>query len=106
MEVHRQRCQICQSLRLNNLVTRDADGGTIIYARCADCGELVARYRLRDYYHHGKGVESYLRSLDPGNAESGRRMLAEYNDIQAKALEGFQRALEQLDKDGKPLEDV
>ena len=54
MELHRQHCQNCQSIEMRNILVREAGKATSVYVRCGNCGELVARYKLRDYYHHGR----------------------------------------------------
>lgn len=101
MELHRQQCQNCGSYGMRNILVRQPGALTQVYARCADCGELVALYELSDYYHQGKGLESYLRSRGAGAADSGRRMLAEFREVKENALRGFEAALEQLRREGK-----
>jgi hypothetical protein len=103
METHRQRCQVCQSLQMRNILVREPGEPTVIYARCGECGELVARYRLEDYYHHGKGIESYLRSHGGAAAESGRRIMKEFQEVEAQALAGFAAAIAQLQQQGKDV---
>ncbi len=103
MEVHRQTCQSCGSHDVRNILVREPGRAQMVFVRCARCHELVARYRLRDYYHHKKGVESYLRSLGSGATESGRSQLAEFDSVQKEALEGYQRALEALERAGKEV---
>lgn len=96
MELHRQTCQACGSREHQNLLCREPGHADVVYVRCARCGELVARYALSGYYHHGKGVESYLRSVQ-GPVESGRRILEEFEAARHEALEGFARALHELE---------
>ena len=60
MEVHRQQCQHCGTFDARNILVRETGLPMTIYVRCTQCGELVARYKLSEYYHHGMGVESYL----------------------------------------------
>lgn len=103
MEVHRQTCQACGSTDVRNILVRERGRAQMVYVRCAGCGGLVARYRLRDYYHHGKGIESFLKSVGVEASDSARRQLADFQDIQADALEGYREALERLDKDGKEI---
>ncbi len=96
MEVHRQRCQACGSLDVRDILVRRQAEPTTVYVRCSHCGELVARYRLRDYYHHGKGVDSYLRSIGGDDGDSGRAALADFKRIQEESLAGYAAALEML----------
>ncbi len=76
----------------------------MIYVRCANCGELVARYELSGYYHHGKGLESYLKSRGVDASESGRQWLAQFNEVSEQAAVGYRDALEELQKAGKSLD--
>ena len=103
METHRQRCQGCQSHEMLNILVREPGFPTTIYARCRQCGELVASYKLSDYYHHGKGIESYLRSHGGAAGESGRDVMQGFKDVEEEALTGFQTALEHLQAEGKEL---
>tara|TARA_R110002096_G_scaffold91625_23_gene207400 strand:+ start:14673 stop:14987 length:315 start_codon:yes stop_codon:yes gene_type:complete len=104
MEIHRQRCQNCDSLEVQNLLTREQGEPDTVYVRCAQCGELVARYRLRAYYHHGKGIDSFLRTQGGSSLESGREALADFERAKSDALKGFQKVMEQLESEGKPLD--
>ena len=103
MQVHRQTCQNCKSIEVRNIIVRDTGKPTVVYVRCAACGELVASYELQRYYHHGKGIESYLRGHGVGAADSGRAWLAEFNNVQADALAGFQAALQKLAEEQKQV---
>ncbi len=96
MEAHRQQCQNCQSIDTRNLLVRQVDEQTVVFVRCAKCGELVARYKLIEYYHHGKDVESFLRSRGAVAVESGRRMLQEFERVKSESIEGYEEALEYL----------
>jgi RNase P subunit RPR2 len=100
MEVHRQTCQKCGSRKHNNLLVREPGQRPVVFVRCTECEELVARYVLESYYHHGKGLESYLRSVT-GSVESGRRMLSEFEETQQEAVAGFQRVMADLTERGK-----
>lgn len=104
MEIHRQRCQKCGSLEVQNLLTREQGEPDSVYVRCAECGELVARYRLRAYYHHGKGIDSFLRTQGGAAAESGREALLEFERAKSDALEGFKNVMQQLESEGKSLD--
>ena len=96
MEVHRQRCQKCGSIDVRNILFRNTNQPTVVYVRCGQCKELVASYQLSGYYHHGKGIESYLKGQGVAAADSGRQWLAEFNRVQEDALTGFEEALQEL----------
>lgn len=101
MEVRRQRCQACDSLDMRVILVRDPGRPQTVYVRCRSCAELVARYGLRDYYHHGKGIESYLRSKGATAIESGRRVIEEFEEAREDALAGFGAAVRRLEEDGR-----
>ena len=103
MDIHRQQCQACGSHDARNIIVRPGHERPIIYVRCMNCGELVARYRLAEYYHHGKDIESFLRSRGANAVESGRRMLDEFQQVQKDAVEGYEKALEYLTEHDKPV---
>jgi uncharacterized C2H2 Zn-finger protein len=103
MEVHRQRCQACQSLQLNNIIVRAPGRDPAVFVRCAQCHALVARYELSSYYHHGKGLQGYLRNLGIPFEESGRGYLNAFLDLQRDAEEGYLAALDALAQEGKNL---
>ena len=103
METHRQQCQACRSTQMRNIMVRQPGHSMVIYARCVDCGGLVARYALEDYYHHGKGIESYLRSHGGSACESGRGIMRDFGETEEAALEGFEAALENLRQKGKEI---
>jgi hypothetical protein len=101
MEVHRQQCQSCGSFRMRNILVREPGRRAAVYVRCAACRQLVARYVLADYYHHGKGIESFLRSHGAASSESGRHLLEEFERAKSEALEGFEAAMKALEELGK-----
>ena len=103
MEVHRQRCQACQSINVSDILVRRQGEPTTVYVRCANCGELVARYQLRAYYHHGKGPESFYRSIGSEACDSGRRSLNDFNRVQEESVAGYAEALEALKQEGKDV---
>ena len=103
MQVHRQRCQKCGSIDLRNLISRDSGQAAKIYVRCAKCRELVAFYELSRYYHHGKGIESYLRAHGVGAADSARTWMAEFERLQNEAIGGYEEALENLQSENKDV---
>jgi uncharacterized C2H2 Zn-finger protein len=100
MRVNRQQCQACGSRELNNLLVRDDGEDRLVLVRCARCQALVARYRLSDYYHHGKGFESWLDSYR-GAHESGRDLTEQFQQTQRTAETQFTEAVRQLQEDGK-----
>ena len=71
--------------------------------RCGKCGELVARYRLSDYYHHGKGLESFLKSVGADASDSGRRHLDAFQEAKEQSLKGYRQVLEHLEEEGKEI---
>lgn len=95
MDVRRQTCQACQSIDVRNIIVRDGPD-QVIFVRCAKCKELVARYILKDYYHHGKGIESYLRAHGASGGDSGRAWLETFKKSQQKAVLGYEEALKAL----------
>lgn len=103
MDIHRQQCQACRSFDLRNILVRETGRPEAVYARCLGCGRLVARYELSAYYHHGKGVESWLRSHGTTSVESGRDTLAEFEEVQKAAVEGYEQVLAKLEEMGKPV---
>ncbi|MGF1512019.1 MAG: hypothetical protein ACFB9M_21215 [Myxococcota bacterium] len=100
MRVHRQQCQACKSRELQNLLVRESGRNDVVMVRCAKCRQLVARYELQSYYHHGKGFESWIRSYR-GATESGRALHEAFNAAQETAVDQFGRVVEQLAKEGK-----
>lgn len=92
MEVVLQKCQECGSEKVRNMLVREPGRAQMVYVRCAGCGALVARYRLSDYYHHGKGIESFLKSAGSSMEESGRDALADFSRVRDEAVEGFEQA--------------
>ena len=74
-----------------------------MFVRCTQCGELVARYVLRAYYHHGKGPESFYRSVGSDASDSGRASLINFRRAKEEALSGYTAALEALREEGKEV---
>ena len=101
MEIHRQQCQQCGSWDARNILVRDTDAPMTIYVHCLGCGAFVARYKLSEYYLHGKGIESFLRCLGAAAGESGRDYLAEFQRIQDEALRGYEEVRRELEKTEK-----
>ena len=88
---------------IRNILVRESGSPTTVYARCGGCGELVARYRLSEYYHHGKGLDSFIRSLGPMCTESGRDVLAQFNHVREEATDGYRAAMDILNEQGKAV---
>lgn len=86
---------------MRNLLVRVPSKPQAVFVRCAECNEFVARYKLSDYYHHGKGAESYMRSHGSGAADSGRRILKEFSKVVGDAEKEFAEVMEQFKKEGK-----
>ncbi len=86
---------------MKNILVRIPGEPQKVYVQCMDCSEFVALYTLSDYYHHGKGIESYLRIHGSASAESGRHMLADFKEVQKAAVEGFEKVIKQLKEEGK-----
>jgi hypothetical protein len=103
MDIHRQQCQACRSFDLRNILVRETGRPTAVYVRCIACGELVARYELSVYYHHGKGIESWLGSRGIASVESGRDTIAEFEQVQKQAVESYEQVLAKLEELGKPV---
>ena len=103
MEVHRQTCQACGSIDVRDIIVREEGRAQMVFVRCAKCGELVARYRLRDYYHHGKGIDSFLRSMGSEASDSGRHQLGEFSKVQEEALAAYDQVLTQLQEEEKDI---
>lgn len=87
---------------MNNLVVRAEGERQLVLVRCAECHELVARYELSNYYHHGKSFESWLRhvALD---IESVIDLRDTYHSIQSRAQDELARAMADLESKGKTL---
>jgi hypothetical protein len=101
MEVRRQRCRACGSYDAHNLLVREPQHPLSVYVRCANCRQLVARYRLSEYYQPGDGIESYLESLGTSADDSGRDYLAELAHLEQDSQEGYRQALEQLPEESE-----
>ena len=99
MELHRQQCQHCKSHEMLNILAREPGRPTVVYVRCLNCHRLVARYKLSEYYHHGKGIESFLKSHGSGSMESGRRVMEEFERVKKESVEGYRAAVKELEKE-------
>lgn len=96
MDVKRQTCQACRSIDVRNIIVRNGRD-QVIFVRCAHCKELVARYQLKDYYHHGKGIESYLRARGALGGDSAREWMDAFQKSQEQAVVGYDEALKILE---------
>lgn len=82
------------------LVVREPGHAQVVMVRCTQCRELVARYELSAYYHHGRGYESWIASFS-GVAESGRDLLGRFAQVKEQAVAQFEKVVERLRKDGR-----
>lgn len=101
MEIRHQTCLACHSKSLENIIVREAGRTQAIYVRCASCGKFVARYILKDYYHHGRTLDSLLQSTGQ-SLESGREMLAEMQEREETAVAQFEKVIEALEHPEEP----
>lgn len=95
MEVRNQTCLACHSKTFENIIVRDAGRTQAIFVRCVDCGAFVARYILKDYYHHGRSLDSLLQSTAQ-SAESGRELLSDFKEREETAVEQFEKVMNAL----------
>lgn len=102
MEVHRQTCQSCGSQALRNLVVREPGEPQVVLVACAQCEQLVARYELRGYYHHGKGIEAWLPHVAV-STESSIDLADAFAQLRERAPEELAEALAALAAQGKRL---
>lgn len=101
MEIRHQTCLACHSSTLENIIVRDAGRTQAIYVRCRNCHQFVARYILKDYYHHGRTLDSLLQSTGQ-TLESGREMLHEMKEREETAVEQFAKVMEALENSDPP----
>jgi hypothetical protein len=87
-----------------NILARQPGKPGAVYVRCRKCRRLVARYKLSEYYHHGKGIESFLKSLGPGAGDSARHFIEEFERAKQESLDGFEEAVKLLKKAGKDID--
>jgi len=96
MEVHRQTCQQCGAREQSNLILREPGKSHVVIAVCARCEQLVARYELKSYYHHGKGFEAWLRHVAV-STESSLDLQDAFATLRDTALDELQRARAQVE---------
>jgi hypothetical protein len=104
MEVHRQTCQNCGSLKLKNILAREPGEADRVFVQCHDCKELVARYIIDQggYYHYGKGFESYIRGLSRGGEiMSGKNLKSDFETRKVKVFEAFEKVQQALKETNK-----
>jgi hypothetical protein len=97
MEIRHQTCLACHSELLENIIVREAGRTQAVYVRCRNCQAFVARYILKDYYHHGRTLDSLLQSTGQ-TLESGREMLNEMKEREESAVAQFEKVMEALAK--------
>ncbi|MDA7907924.1 hypothetical protein N9C66_00450 [Akkermansiaceae bacterium] len=95
MEIRHQTCLSCHSQELENIIVRDAGRTQSIFVRCAKCHEFVARYILKEYYHHGRTLDSLLQSTGQ-SVESGREMLHQFKEREGTAKAQFEKMIQNL----------
>lgn len=96
MELRLQTCQDCGSSRTRNLLVREEGKGDQVFVQCVECDGFISRYRLAEngYYHHGKGFESYMRSMKRnGSTASAQEMRDDFENLRAVALDEFAAAV-------------
>jgi hypothetical protein len=103
MEIRHQSCLACHSKTLENIIVREAGRTQAIYVRCATCHQFVARYLLKDYYHHGRTLDSLLQSTGQ-SLESGREMLAEMKEREETAVRQFTKVIKTLELPEEPAD--
>jgi hypothetical protein len=85
-------------MEMLNLLVREPGESDKVFTECAGCHELVARYTIapRGYFHHGKGVESYLRGLNRGGAyESAKEVKDGFTKMGEACLAEFKKVKEE-----------
>jgi len=101
MEIHLQQCQSCGKRNLRNILVREPGENDKVYVQCRSCDAFVASYTISPmgYYHHGKGYESFLRSVQrSGEFMSGRNVADVYRERVVKEERHFEKVLEAVQK--------
>ncbi|MCB0548704.1 MAG: hypothetical protein KDD19_14080 [Phaeodactylibacter sp.] len=99
MELHVQQCQHCGSDKMKNILFRQTGEPDKVYVQCQDCGQFVASYALAPlgYYHHGKGYESFLRSIyRSGEFMSGRNFKRQFEQRIGQEVAAFEEVMKKL----------
>ncbi|NRA50097.1 MAG: hypothetical protein HRU12_13265 [Phaeodactylibacter sp.] len=101
MELHKQHCQFCDSTNMKNILVRKIGESDKVFVQCHDCGNFVASYVIAPlgYYHHGKGYESFLRSMHrSGEFMSGRNITRLFEDRKEQDIEEFKEVIRLMEK--------
>lgn len=88
---------------MRNILRRGEGHPQTVYVRCASCGELVARYVVSGYYHHGKDIDSWVQRYYQGARESGRDVGEEFERVRKDAVREYSEVLEELERLGKDV---
>lgn len=102
MEAHRQTCQSCGGRDMRNIIVRAEGQRQVVLVRCIGCQQLVARYELASYYHHGKSYEAHLRNVAVAT-ESAIELRDAYARAQAQAPRELEEAVAFLEARGKQV---
>lgn len=100
MEAHRQTCQSCGGRDMRNIIVRAEGQRQVVLVRCIACQQLVARYELSSYYHHGKSYEAHLRNVAVAT-ESALELREVYGHAQQTAPRELEDAIAFLEAQGK-----
>lgn len=101
MEIHVQQCQSCGSDHLKNILQRSPGEPERVYVQCQSCKAFVASYIMAPvgYYHHGKGFESFVRSIfRSGEFMSGRKVSQLFEERKEEELQRFNELLVKLNE--------
>lgn len=99
MEIHIQQCQECGSEKLKNIILRESGEPDRIIVQCHDCEHFVASYVLAPmgYYHHGKGFESFLKSLHrSGEFMSGRKVQQLFESRKTSEIKLYEKVMARI----------
>jgi hypothetical protein len=99
MEIHIQKCQNCQSDRLQNILCRGSGEPDRVFVECHDCNTFVASYVIAPmgYFHNEEGFESFLRGINrSGEFMSGRRIQKIFVERKNLEIEAFKKVKEKL----------
>jgi hypothetical protein len=88
---------------MNLIIRRSEARPPAIFVRCSECHSFVARYALSEYYHHGKGVDSWLHAYGAKAAESGRHLLQDFTSVKEEAVAEYEQVMAELERLGKDL---
>ena len=91
-----QSCKSCSSTSLHNFLVEEADKPIVVFVRCAQCNEFIARYVLSEYYYHPSAYESYVRTHGSQSRESGRSILEDFERLERESIEGYEKLLKDL----------